>query len=694
MSVFWPLSKYLDSLSCIWFSLYVFLFCIWFSLYVFGFHCMYSYFPVSPYPVLSIKHSDLHTWSVLLEDRWFTETMLKKNFKGLKILIPGEYVSLNQRYSKLIILDFQHSQKEREVEIQAIGMKHTEIISQRDKSSATIGTLFNRDKHGFIPQIVVLQGAAGIGKTIMAKKIMLDWASKQIYRSQFFYAFYISCREMNLHAESEKSSIAEIISKQWPRCHEVENVIPGILKNVKELLFIIDGFDELRYSFDQPEDSWCFDPWQKEPIRIILKSLFQKKLLPESSLIITTRPIILGFSRKGREEYFCKFFGEENKDQATQAFRFVTQNDTLFTMCVIPLVSWIICTVIKQEMERGMDLQKTPCTLTAIYMLYLSSLLKFHHKESKENIQRKLKSFCSLAAEGIRKKQILFMEEEVKKHSLDQEQSLSLFLNQNIFKRDIHCIQTFSFIHLSFQEFFAALFCVLEGREKWHSQNPDRNLQTLLQRHDIYFESVFAVGFRFLFGFLNEENRMKDLKKDFRWQISDKSKDLLLKWIKDNINIKIYKIEMLSYLYETQDENFVRNALSAITEINYHCTSDMELMILAYCLQHCQNLEYLCIQSPMSLYQADNELFLPRNDSHLAEVFRTNQTLKELKLYLDNIDDRAVEMLCKGLQHPDCKVEKLCKHISGVFCKIRELLLVLKYPTEGAFQWVSIMFLF
>uniref|UniRef100_A0A8C6V9U7 NACHT domain-containing protein n=1 Tax=Naja naja TaxID=35670 RepID=A0A8C6V9U7_NAJNA len=472
---------------------------------------------------------------------------------------------------------------EREVEIQAIGMKHTEIISQRDKSSATIGTLFNRDKHGFIPQIVVLQGAAGIGKTIMAKKIMLDWASKQIYRSQFFYAFYISCREMNLHAESEKSSIAEIISKQWPRCHEVENVIPGILKNVKELLFIIDGFDELRYSFDQ----------------IILKSLFQKKLLPESSLIITTRPIILGFSRKGREEYFCKFFGEENKDQATQAFRFVTQNDTLFTMCVIPLVSWIICTVIKQEMERGMDLQKTPCTLTAIYMLYLSSLLKFHHKESKENIQRKLKSFCSLAAEGIRKKQILFMEEEVKKHSLDQEQSLSLFLNQNIFKRDIHCIQTFSFIHLSFQEFFAALFCVLEGREKWHSQNPDRNLQTLLQRHDIYFESVFAVGFRFLFGFLNEENRMKDLKKDFRWQISDKSKDLLLKWIKDNINIKIYKIglnwitqdnptlylynsfnkrihfylekEMLSYLYETQDENFVRNARSGTEEERDGC---------------------------------------------------------------------------------------------------------------------------
>uniref|UniRef100_A0A670XZ92 NACHT domain-containing protein n=1 Tax=Pseudonaja textilis TaxID=8673 RepID=A0A670XZ92_PSETE len=557
---------------------------------------------------------------------------------------------------RLIILDFQYSQKQREDEILAIGMKHTEIISQRDKSLITIGTLFNQDKYGFIPETVVLQGAAGIGKTIMAKKIMLDWASKKIYNDQFFYAFYISCREINLHAESEKSSIAEIISKQWPGYHA--DVIQNILKYEKHILFIIDGFDELSYSFDQPEDSWCSDPWQEEPIRIILKSLFRKMLLPESSLIITTRPTaleklhrfleyprffqILGFSRKGREEYFYKFFGDESKDQATQAFRFVKQNDTLFTMCTIPLVSWIICTVIKQEMERGKDLQKTPCTLTAIYMLYLSSLLKFHHKESKENVQRKLKSFCSLAAESIGKQQILFMEEEVKKHSLDQEQSLSLFLNENLFKKDIDCIQTYSFIHLSFQEFFAALFYVLKDRKKWHSQNPNRNLQTFLQKHKIYFESVFAVGFRFLFGFLNEENRMKYLKEDFRCQISEESKDLLLEWAKYNINRKIYMIdlnwitqdnpilylynsfnkricfylekEILSFLYETQDENFVRKALSAITEINYQCNSDMELMILAYCLQHCQNLEYLCIQSPTSLYHADNELFLPKNE--------------------------------------------------------------------------------
>ncbi|XP_013915179.1 PREDICTED: NACHT, LRR and PYD domains-containing protein 12-like [Thamnophis sirtalis] len=433
--------------------------------------------------------------------------------------VPGEYVLLNQRYSKLIMLDDHQSEEEREDEIMATGRKHVEIISKRAKSSTSIEKLFNPDKHGLIPQVVVLQGAAGIGKTMMAKKIMFDWASQQLYQNKFNYVFYIYCREMNLHAESEKSSIAEIISKQWPKYHGMKNVIRSILKNENKLLFIIDGFDELRYSFDdQCEVYFCTDPWKEEPVRIILSNLFQKKLLPESYLIITTRPIaleklhrclehpryfqILGFSTKEREEYFYNFFG--NKDQATEALRFVKQNDMLFTMCVIPLVSWIICTVMKQEMERGKDLQKTPCTLTAIYMLYLCSLLKFHQKKSKQDVQTNVKGLCSLAAEGIWKQQILFMEEEVKKHSLDQEQSLSLFLNENLFKRDIDCIQTYSFIHLSFQEFFAALFYVLEEREEQHSENRNKHLQTLLERH-IYFRTDFVVGFRFLFGFLNEE---------------------------------------------------------------------------------------------------------------------------------------------------------------------------------------------
>ncbi|KAM6460066.1 NACHT, LRR and PYD domains-containing protein 12-like isoform 4-T4 [Liasis olivaceus] len=667
----------------------------------------------------------------------------------------GEYLHLNERYSKLIIIDYHRSEKARGHEIWASGKKHAEIMNTRSSSSATIESLFNPDKHGLIPQVVVLQGAAGIGKTMTARKIMLDWATEHLYQDVFNYIFYIHCREMNLHTDSEKSSIVELISKQWPNSHAMKNTIQEILNNPEKLLFIIDGFDELRFSFDQPEAELCTDPWKKEPVRILLRSLFQKKLLPESYLLVTTRPTaletlsrclecsrcaeILGFSMEDRVDFFHRFF--QNEEQAKLTFGLVKQNDTLFTLCVIPLVCWIVCTVMKQEMERGQDLQKTPYTLTAVYMLYLSSLLKFHHKEYKQDVRINVKGLCSLAAEGIWKQEILFMEEDVKKHNLDQEDSLPLFLNQSIFKRDIDCIQTYSFIHLSFQEFFAALFYVLEAGEEQHSENLNENLQTLLEQalHD---RIDLTVTVRFLFGFLSEEKRMTRLKQEFGWKISPKNKEFLLDWVKNNIKKRgIHRCleeGIFHYLYETQDDNFVKNALYDVTAIDYKCHSIMELMILAYCVQHCQNLEDFMVGGSVfalieeKLFPLQNEEWSLRErymedffkaltelrklitlrfwgwpliesfSRQLAEVLRKKQNLRNLELRFDRRDDRAMELVCEGLQHPDCKVEKLrlhgirltnsySRHLAEVLRKnqrLRELILYLYISYEEAVEMV------
>ncbi|KAM6460073.1 NACHT, LRR and PYD domains-containing protein 12 isoform 2-T4 [Liasis olivaceus] len=622
----------------------------------------------------------------------------------------GEYEYLNQRYSNPIIAAYHRLEKEIEHEIMASGKKHAEIMNKRALSSTTLEKLFDPDKYMRIPQIVVLLGPAGIGKTMTARKIMFDWASQQLYEEVFNYVFYINCREMNLHTDTEESSIEEIIAKQCPPTHEGKDTIKAILQNPKKLLFIIDGFDELRFSFDQSGDCLCKDPQKKTSMRILLNSLFQKKILPESYLIITTRPTalnklqclegpryfeILGFAIKERKEYFHNFF--KNEDKATQALKFVEQNDTLFTMCVIPLVCWIICTVMKQEMERDEDLQQTPYTLTAVYMLYLSSLLKFHHKESNQDFQRILKGVCSLAAEGMWNQQILFTEEELKKHNLDQE-ILPLFLNENIFKRDIECIHSFNFIHLSFQEFFAALFYILEEGKQQHFKNADENLQTLLES-SLYARLDFTLTVQFLFGFLNEKKRMKDLKKAFRWKISPDIKECLLEWVKSII--KEWKIhsslgkEIFSCLYETQDHTFIKSALDAMTVLSYGYNSGMELMILTYCVEDCHNLEDLYVDGPINLELNDNlfsaetherrlvkrslELFFKTLTSlrklkllrfrrgflkesscrHVAEVLKKNQRLRELYLSDGGINDVGIKLLCEGLKHPNCLLEKL-----------------------------------
>ncbi|XP_074854066.1 NACHT, LRR and PYD domains-containing protein 12-like [Carettochelys insculpta] len=637
----------------------------------------------------------------------------------------GDDVRLNIRYTKLIIVKNSANEKNREHEIMATGWKHAEAMTERASSSITIGTLFDPDEEGQTPQIVVLVGAAGIGKTITSKKIIFDWATGKLYKEKFDYVFYIHCREMNLL--SEEVSVADLILDDFPNDEESINYI---LRQPERLLFIIDGFDELRFSFDQPKKTLCSNPKVKQPVEVILRSLFRKTVLPESYLIITTRPAaleklescvewpryaeILGFSEADRKKYFHKFFG--NEKQAKQAFIFVRQNEFLFTMCFVPIVCWIICTVLKQQLEKCEDLAEMSKTTTGMYVLYLSSLVNPPKSNSMQCKKASLRGLCSLAADGIWKRKILFNEEEIKVSGLDQADSLPLFLNENIFQKDIDTECLYSFIHLSFQEFFAALFYVLEEDEemKEDSGTPKKDVKTLLENYG-NSRSYFMLTVRFLYGLLNEKT-IKDVEEKFGCKISRKIKPDLLKWIQTQkqtvlsvpslYDKMIFQLEEFRCLYEIQDEKFMKNALEPFTKIviSRNKLTPMDQIVLSFCVKKCQSLEslgmYACTfrfedrkeEAPLRLEELDEE---PHQDElkhsrvsllcealrdpscklkilcltsckltaacceDLSSVLSTSQVLVELDLTGNNVRDVGVQFLCKGLSHQNCKLQRL-----------------------------------
>uniref|UniRef100_A0A8B9PJZ9 Uncharacterized protein n=1 Tax=Apteryx owenii TaxID=8824 RepID=A0A8B9PJZ9_APTOW len=571
-------------------------------------------------------------------------------------------------------------------------------------SSVTIGDLFKPSPDGWTPRVVVLLGAAGIGKTMAAKKIMLDWASDKVF-VEFDYVFYIHCRDGNLL--TSEASVADLISRCCPGSSPP---LTEMLKSPEKLLFVIDGFDELRFSFDQPQSDLCSQPWEKRPVEITLSSLFRKTVLHECSLLVTTRPAalqklgkclecercveILGFSEAEREEYFHKFF--ENAKQAAAALQFVRGNETLFTMCLVPIVCWITCTIMKQQFSRKSSLAQSTKTTTGIYIRYLSMLSSSLSSELKQDMPVVLRRLCCLAADGVWKQKVLFEEEEVQRYTLDQREVLPLLLNEHIFQKDIDCVSTYSFIHLSFQEFFAALFYLLEdeGETQTLPAGPTRDVNKLLENYG-NSRNYFMLTVRFLFGLLNEEQR-NALEKETGCKISPKITQELLMWLQKSQKTAlavltqettlIRELEVCHCLYEIQDERFVTTALDHFTGVYLRGVNlnRFDQIVLSFSIKNFPRLESLNLGHSQG--QKHHELqdeaparvsarpgsptarlsrrlgccnLTEKGCGALATALCANPSVTELHLGDNELGDRGVRRLCESLRDGACRVQTL-----------------------------------
>ncbi|XP_078504509.1 NACHT, LRR and PYD domains-containing protein 3-like [Lissotriton helveticus] len=591
----------------------------------------------------------------------------------------GEMVPLQKRYTKLLIVQNYRCEKEREHEIMSRGREHTEIMEGlAHKHYIGLDALFDSMKDGHRPRTIVLQGPAGIGKTMTAQKIMLDWALGEIYQGLFDYVFYLSCREIN--QVTDNKSVIDLISARCPN-----RTIPrsALMAEPNKILFILDGFDELKFSLDLKEGQLCSDLCQKNPVEDTLSNLLRRNTLSPCSIIVTTRPSalaqlrqcikvkvhlcaeIIGFKKEDRELYFSGFFG--NDELASRAVAVVKDNDTLYTMCFLPIICWIVCTVMKQQMERGQDITNFSKTTTSVYLFFLSTLFRDHSAASAETMQRSLKKLCSLALNGIFEQKILFDEEDLQQFGLEMSDIQSLFLNQTIFQQDIDVYTTYSFIHLSFQELFAALFYILDLYEG--SPNPQRELKHLLKEYSEDTRGHLKLTVRFLFGLINKD-QLCHMEKVLGFKISLSARSDLVAWLQEPKG-KSLLLDVFHCLHETQDEEIISRAMNNIQNINIDSEySLINFKALSFCLKHCQG------DKTLNMSKVN---FGPNYQEIMRPGMINCSALRLQECYME--DERSREPWSSDAE-PEADISVLCAALGDPRSRVRELRIKFAFLTE------------
>ncbi|XP_031418813.1 NACHT, LRR and PYD domains-containing protein 1 homolog [Clupea harengus] len=523
---------------------------------------------------------------------------------------PGENVLLPDRYTELLIVETHRNQREREEEIRCRGEDHQQVLKTRASEAynrITVDQLFKPDDGGDVPKAVILQGNSGHGKSFTVQKIMYDWASGIVFKDLFHLVLHLKCKELN--EISEAHSLVDLLSY----CPSFTSETAEVLKDSKmKVLFLIDGFDELKFSFEKTSTVPPKDPFREAPVEATLSALLKGLVLPKCFLLVTTRSTasdklskllsdsqrftdILGFTEEGVKEYFQRFFKEELL--AKKAFDCVRTNETLYTACFIPVICWITCTVFREQ-EEGMDITKELETTTSIFEHFVSILLK-HHCQDLSQPETLLRSLGQLAERGLQEHQVLFDEKSLSEAFPDPSQATKYnpFLCKFLLRRKVKQERMYSFMHLSFQEFFAALqYLMLENEEE--ALDKLRELLRNVER--------FKPVIQFLFG-LSNRDIYPDLKKQSwpsikahlqEWLLSVLEKDRKLRkglahWIYQGVNNR--DLHCLYELHELHEEEFVREAMEVWGKIKFHFIplTRTDCSMLLYCLQCCSTIRSL-----------------------------------------------------------------------------------------------------
>ncbi|KAK1803317.1 hypothetical protein P4O66_004107 [Electrophorus voltai] len=601
----------------------------------------------------------------------------------------GSSTLLNKIYTELYITEGGSGELNNEHEVRQIETASRRPATQ--ETSIKCNDLF-KDKP---IRRVLTKGVAGIGKTISVQKFILDWAEGRANQDVVFI-FPLPFRELNLIKE-KRFSLMDLLCYFFPEINQLQLIDCDVYK----VIFIFDGLDECRLPLDFQNNENLWEVTRSSSVDVLLTNLIKGNLLPSALLWITSRPAaanqippecvfqiteVRGFSALQKEEYFRKRIIDQSL--ANRIITHMKSSRSLYIMCHIPVFCWIAATVLERmlgEAESG----EIPKTLTRILERVLGKL----------------------AFQQLEKGNLIFYEEDLKECGIDvKEASVYSGVCTQIFREEsgLHLGKVFSFVHLSVQEFLAALYTFLS----FISNNTNvLEEQTITVLHDFKRLTMSDFLINAVDKALQSENGHLDLFLRFLLGLSLESNQTLLRGLltqtgssshstEETVNYikeKIRKnpspeksINLFHCLKELNDHSLVQEVQTYLSRRGYCTLSQASRCLHGSRLSPAQwsalvfvllNSEEELDEFDLSKYDRSEECLLrllpvvtasrkavldncsitDKGCAALASALRSNPSshLRELNLNYNKPGDSGVKQLSALLEDPHCNLEKL-----------------------------------
>ena len=566
----------------------------------------------------------------------------------------------------------------------------------REESRSTLpGDILDADKRN-----ILVVGRPGIGKTMICKKILRNWASDNLFSDaqksemDLKLAFLIKFRKFN-HKNEELSLRKLLDESEYSKLPLSDEVWHYIIDNPDKVLVIFDGFDEYsgKAKINVDDISISNNVEDSMPLHSLYKKILSGKIFPGATVLTSTRPTavsffeapiaferiveILGFNSDKVEEYVDKFTKEKGDGGKGETIKqHIRSNLNLQSFCYIPVNCFIICSCLLHLLNSPVS-DCLPTRLTELYSIAIKIFffchgdIKSHYTSLKaqqfylkpfnalpEHVQKLFKRLGEIAFQGIKEGRLIFESGDV-----DEQENNGLFHRlPDSFSGLTEGRAQYCFLHLTIQEFLAAKHLV----DMYSSEDLQKFVSDHIQ------DGAWKIVMQFVAGLLAEkEGQSTDIFSDLlpsktftggvNLKMNEDSEETLTLTCWPARKDRFLVVTLLNCMYEIKaSDREVQKKLAKIgcNALDFRsCNlSPLDCLALIQALKSVEgilNFE-LSFNNVQSLGCIEIAKLLPGNQHNQGFC-----KLKRLNLAGNDITDDAVKHLATALTHSNCKLNSL-----------------------------------